>query len=121
MTPRYPGRVRRANSTRTRCRFSCSNRMVSSCPIMRRNMWRMSRSGREPRCGPKSEGDVVVVGIALSFIQVRMLWFSVHGDDVIGVDLGGGALGPVPVMPFTVSQRPLDECAAALVKNFREL
>src|SRR5690606_28882718 len=88
---------------------------------MRRNMWRMSRSGRETRCGPKSEGDIVVAGIALSFIQIRMLWLSVYGDDVIGMNFGNGALGPVPVMPFAVTQRPFDEGAAALVKNFREL
>src|SRR5690606_32568636 len=81
----------------------------------------MSRSGRETRCGPKSEWDVVVIGIALSFIRIRLLWLSVHGDDVIGVDFGDGALCPVPVLPLAMAQRPLDECAAALVKNFREL
>src|SRR5690606_14710437 len=121
MTPRYPGRVRSANSIRTCRRFSSKYRIVSSCPIMRRNMWRMSRSGRETRCGPKSEGDLVVVGIAPSFIWIRLPWLAVHGDDVIGVDFGGGALGPVPVLPLAMAQRPLDEGAAALVKNFREL
>src|SRR5690606_14591001 len=37
------------------------------------------------------------------------------------MDFSSNALGPVPVMPFAIAQRPLDECAAALVKNFREL
>src|SRR5690606_37172537 len=89
--------------------------------IMRRHTWRMSRSGSETRCGPKSEGDLVVVGIAPSFIRIRLPWLAVQCDDVIGVDLGGGALGPVPVLPLAMAQRPLDEGAAALVKKLREL
>src|SRR5690606_36460877 len=99
MTPRYPGRVRRANSTRTWRRFSSINRMVSACPIMSRQTWRMSRSGKDTSTGPKSEWDGVVVGIAPSFIRIGLLRFSVQGDDVIGVDFGGGALVPVPVLP----------------------
>src|SRR5690606_10598321 len=121
MTPRYPGRVRRANSIRICRRFSSKYRIVSSCPIMRRNTWHMSRSGSETRCGPKSEGDGIVVGIAPSFIRIGLPRFAIQGDDVIGMDFGDGALGPVSVLPFAMTQRPLDEGAAALVKNFREL
>src|SRR5690606_35095485 len=121
MTPRYPGRVRSANSIRTCRRFSSKYRMVSSCPIMRRNTWHMSRSGSETRCGPKSEGDGIVVGIAPSFIRIGLPWFAVHGDDVISVDLGCGAPVPVPVLPVAGAQRPLDEGAAAPVQDSREL
>src|SRR5690606_12234928 len=121
MTPRYPGRVRRANSIWTCRRFSCSNRMVSACPIMRRNTWHMSRSGKDTSTGPKSEGDGIVVGIAPSFIRIGLPWFAVQADDVIGVDLGCGALVPVPVLPLAGAQRPLDEGAAALVQDSREL
>src|SRR5690606_41938245 len=54
-------------------------------------------------------------------MQARRLWVAVHAGDVIGGDLGGGALGPVPVLPLAMAQRPLDEGAAALVKKLREL
>src|SRR5690606_25402439 len=121
MTPRYLGRVRRANSIRICRRFSSKYRMVSSCPIMRRNMWRMSRSGRETRCGPKSEWDGIVVGIAPSFIRIGLPRLAIHGDDVIGMDLGCSALAPVSVLPLAGAQRPLDEGAAAFEQDSREL
>src|SRR5690606_19799714 len=121
MTPRYPGRVRRANSIWICRRFSCSNLMVSSCPIMRRNTWHMSRSGKDTSTGPKSEGDGIVGIVETSFLRLGLLRFSVQGDDVIGVDFGGGALVPVPVLPIAGAQRPFDECAAALVQDSREL
>src|SRR5690606_911549 len=121
MTPRYPGRARRANSTWTCRRFSSINRMVSSWPIMRRHTWRMSRSGKDTSIGPKSEGDGIVGIVEASFLQLGLLRFSVQGDDVIGVDFGGGALVPVPVLPLAGAQRPLDEGAAAPVQDSREL
>src|SRR5690606_38461350 len=121
MTPRYPGRVRRANSIRICRRFYSKYRMVSSFPIMRRNRWHMSRSGKDTSTGPKSEGDGIVVGIAPSFIRIGLPWFAVQGDEVIGVDLGCGALVPVPVLPLAGAQRALDEGAAAPVQDSREL
>src|SRR5690606_26088609 len=121
MTPRYPGRVRRANSIWTCRRFSCSNRMVSSWPIMRRHTWRMSRSGKDTSTGPKSEGDGIVVGIAPSFIRIGLPWFAVQGDDVVGVDLGCGALVPVPVLPVAGAQLSFEKDATSLVEDAREL
>src|SRR5690606_28857018 len=75
----------------------------------------------ETRCGPKSEGDGVVVGIAPSFIRIGLPRLAIHGDDVISMDLGCSALAPIPVLPLAMAQRPLDEGAAALVQDFREL
>src|SRR5690606_17969493 len=99
---------------------SC-NWIVSSMPTIRRKTRRMSRSGIDTSTGPKSEGDGIVVGIAPSFIRIGLPWFAFQGDDVIGVDFGGGALVPVPVLPLAGAQRPLDEGAAALVQDSREL